>query len=155
MKFNRKITAFFSLIICLSMFALTVKADQPFMEAAKDNLSEAMKFLKKATADKGGHREQAITLTSQAIQSVKDGIKYDRTHPGDRPNNSSSSNFAGNNAAAPDQPNMVKARESLQKALDNLEKATADKGGFRVRAIKQVKDAIAQVNAGIEYDRTH
>jgi hypothetical protein len=54
-----------------------------------------------------------------------------------------------------DQPNMQAALAALQQARDSLQNATADKGGHRARAIKTVNQAIAEVKAGIEYDRTH
>ena len=49
------------------------------------------------------------------------------------------------------QPNLDAALESLQQARASLEKAVADKGGHRVKAIKAVDEAIAQVKAGIEF----
>jgi len=52
-----------------------------------------------------------------------------------------------------DQPNMEKARSYLQSALSNLNRASADKGGYREQAMRQVRDAIDAVNDGIEYDR--
>lgn len=62
-------------------------------------------------------------------------------------------------AAAPlaqaDQPNMEAALASLQQARASLEKATADKGGHRVKALKAVDEAIAQVKAGIAYAKKH
>jgi hypothetical protein len=54
-----------------------------------------------------------------------------------------------------DQPNMQAALTALQQARDSLQNATADKGGHRAKAIKTVNQAIAEVKAGIEYDRTH
>ena len=157
MKFNQKIAVLLAVIISISIFSMPISAaDQPFMEAAKKDLDNAMKYLKKADADKGGHREKAMDFTSQAINSVKNGIEYDKRTPNNRPRRNS--DFAENNLVVnseSDQPNMVKAREYLQNALGNLERATADKGGFRVQAMNAVRNAIAQVNAGIEYDRTH
>jgi hypothetical protein len=61
---------------------------------------------------------------------------------------SSASSFA-------DQPNMQAALAALQQARDSLQNATADKGGHRARAIKTVTQAIAEVKAGIEYDRIY
>jgi len=55
----------------------------------------------------------------------------------------------------PDQPNMVRAVSSLQKAQKSLERATHDKGGNRVRALELVRQAIKETQLGIEYDRTH
>ena len=57
--------------------------------------------------------------------------------------------------AVPDQPNMQAARSSLQTARAELQKATPDKGGHRVNAIGLVNSAIAEVNAGIAFDRRH
>jgi hypothetical protein len=53
------------------------------------------------------------------------------------------------------QPNMEAALASLQQARESLQNATIDKGGHRVRALKMVNQAIAEVKAGIEYDKTH
>ncbi len=54
-----------------------------------------------------------------------------------------------------DQANMENAAAKLQEAKASLEKATADKGGHRMKAIKLVNQAMAEVQAGIEFDRTH
>jgi hypothetical protein len=50
-----------------------------------------------------------------------------------------------------DQPNMEAALASLEEAKASLLKATTDKGGHRVKALKAVNDAIAEVKAGIEF----
>lgn len=55
--------------------------------------------------------------------------------------------------AVPDQPNMQAARSSLQTARAELQKATPDKGGHRVNAIGLINSALAEVNAGIAFDR--
>lgn len=56
-------------------------------------------------------------------------------------------------AAVPDQPHMQAAKSSLQTARAELQRATPDKGGHRVNAIGLVNSAIAEVNAGIAFDR--
>ncbi len=151
-----KIGAILAIFISISMLALPIKADQPFMRAAQTNLEDALKYLKRATADKGGHRENAISITSQAITSVKNGITYDQQNPNDRRRRNNAENeFSPMNFNNYDQPNMVKARESLQSALANLRKASADKGGYREQAMNLINNAIAEVNRGIEYDRNH
>ena len=48
--------------------------DQPHMEAALGYLRNAKSDLERATADKGGHRANAINLVNQAIDEVKKGI---------------------------------------------------------------------------------
>ncbi|CAN5413324.1 hypothetical protein BH10ACI2_BH10ACI2_00670 [soil metagenome] len=143
------------LVFTVSTFALPGRFDQPFMQAALNDLKDAQNSLKKATADKGGHRERAIDLTVRAIAAVNDGITYDRTHITPRKRNSTNESSDMISAPGIDQPNMVNAREHLQDALKNLNKASADKGGYRERAMGLIRDAINAVNAGIEYDRTH
>jgi hypothetical protein len=156
MKLTKKSATVLTIIISLSLMSLTVRADQPRMEAAKDDLNNALKYLRKATADKGGHRERAIDLVSQAISSVNRGIQYDRKTPNRfwRRN----SNFVENNLFIPansatDQPNMQKAKDYLRSALDNLNRATADKGGYRTEAIRLTREAINEVERGIAFDR--
>jgi len=57
--------------------------------------------------------------------------------------------------ASADQPHMMAALDHLRSAKVELEKADADKGGHRAKAMTLVNDAIAQVEKGIEYDRHH
>ena len=141
-------------VFSVSTFALPANVDQPFMEKAKNNLQDARGFLNAATADKGGHSNAAIAKINEAISSVNSGIAYDNKHRGKRPRrNSTDENINTDSGVMIDQPNMVRAREELQKAVDNLNNATADKGGWRNKALAQTRDAIAQVNAGIEFDR--
>jgi hypothetical protein len=49
-------------------------SDQPHMEAALSYLRNAKSDLERATADKGGHRANAINLVNEAIDEVKKGI---------------------------------------------------------------------------------
>jgi len=50
---------------------------------------------------------------------------------------------------------MQSALASLRAAKDQLEKATHDKGGHRVKAIALTNEAIAEVQKGIAYDDKH
>jgi hypothetical protein len=54
-----------------------------------------------------------------------------------------------------DQPHMRNAHKLLVDARAELDKATPDKGGHRVKAIQLVTDAIAEVHAGIQFDEHH
>jgi hypothetical protein len=56
--------------------------------------------------------------------------------------------FAGRASAVP-QPNMESALGHLEKAKAALERAEHNKGGFRVKALQSVNDAIAAVREGI------
>jgi len=63
--------------------------------------------------------------------------------------------FAAATVAGGDQPFMRAARADLMTAKSELQKAIPDKGGHRVKAIQLVNQAIAQVNAGMAFDRQH
>ena len=63
--------------------------------------------------------------------------------------------FAMAGLAAGDQPFMRAARADLNTAKSELQKAIPDKGGHRVKALQLVNQAIAQVNAGMAFDRQH
>ena len=57
--------------------------------------------------------------------------------------------------AAAAQPHMDVALDTLHTALRQLQDATPDKGGYRVKAIGLVKSAIGDVEAGIRWAKTH
>src|SRR6201988_5478283 len=59
------------------------------------------------------------------------------------------------NGFPPDQPNMEISRDYLQKARGELQVAEPNKGGHRTKAINIINNAIAEVNKGIAYARTH
>ncbi len=58
-------------------------------------------------------------------------------------------------AFAEPQPHMKAALESLKKAKEQLEKATADKGGHRAKALELVTAAIEQTEKGVNFDDKH
>ena len=55
--------------------SLAQAAPQPHMEAALKALQNASNQLQQAADDKGGHREKAIKLVSDAIVQVQQGIQ--------------------------------------------------------------------------------
>lgn len=57
--------------------------------------------------------------------------------------------------ASADQPHMQAALEHLRIARVELEKADRDKGGHREAAVRLTRDAIVEVERGINYDRRH
>ncbi len=61
--------------------------------------------------------------------------------------------FAGQVSA--DQPRMQAALDALNIAENQLSKATSDKGGHRVEALRLVRKAQTEVKKGIRYDRRH
>jgi hypothetical protein len=69
-----------TLVLAVGFIAGHLSAAQPKMQAALKHLRAARADLNQATADKGGHRERAITLVNEAIEQVERGITYDRRH---------------------------------------------------------------------------
>jgi hypothetical protein len=55
-------------------------ASQPMMESALGHLNAAERDLQAATADKGGHRNNALRLTREAQEQVRRGMRYDRRY---------------------------------------------------------------------------
>ncbi|PYX33458.1 MAG: hypothetical protein DMG77_00605 [Acidobacteria bacterium] len=53
------------------------------------------------------------------------------------------------------QPEMSAAIQHLREAQNNLEAASHDKGGHRVRALELINQAMAEVEAGMRYDDSH
>ena len=131
-------------LLCAAAAAYATAPDQPRMQAARADLHAARAQLRNATSDKGGHRKRALENVEAALSQVAAGIRFDRRHEEE-----------GAFAPAPDQPHMQAALDKLQSARSNLEAATDDKGGHRVKALEHVNKAIDQVKKGIEYDRTH
>lgn len=153
-RFKKTLSSAFAALFVISTIVIPARADQPAMQSAKQNLYDAKTFLSRATADKGGHRNNAIAKVNSAISAVNSGIAYDRNNINRRRNSTEDNEFTPSSFNF-DQPNMISARNELTRALNNLNSATADKGGYRNQAIALVKDAISEVNKGIEYDRTH
>ena len=56
-------------------------------------------------------------------------------------------------APPPDQPRMRAARVDLNQARAQLQRANNNKGGHRVKAIGYINSAIAEINAGMAFDR--
>jgi hypothetical protein len=131
-----------SVFVLLALFTSTYakRPDQPNMTAARTSLQQAKAELNAAEHNKDGHRAKALEYVNAAIGEINRGIEYDRTH------NNHALSFV---SLLPDQPHMKVALDRLIDAKASLEKATADKGGHRVKAIDFVSKAIDEVNLGI------
>lgn len=57
--------------------------------------------------------------------------------------------------ALADQPHMQSAIKHLEGAKEELQKAEADKGWHRERAIDSIQKAIDETKSGIDYAREH
>jgi hypothetical protein len=76
MPLRLKILAVSSVLAISACTGYTVGMDQPHMQNALADLRNANSELAVAAADKGGHREAAMNLVSQAIVQVEQGIAY-------------------------------------------------------------------------------
>ncbi len=63
--------------------------------------------------------------------------------------------FLTGQAYADRQSKMHDALDHLRSAQSLLEDASRDKGGHRVRALRMIRNAIDEVQAGIDYDNRH
>ncbi len=140
MIIKRTTLCFFTLLLGVAISSYARTPDQPNMQKALSNLQGAKAELKAALANKGGHRAKAIEFVNAAIAEVNAGIRFDRRH------NHATILFG---EAAADQPHMEAALTNLQNARNNLDDATADKGGHRAKAIALVDKAIDEVKKGI------
>jgi hypothetical protein len=138
-QMNHKHFVLSTLVMLFLVVSVSATPDQPNMQSAKLNLQNAKANLIAASPNKGGHRAKAINLVNEAIAEVNRGIAFDRRH-----------NHTTVNAAPVDQPHMQAALEFLRSAKSDLERATTDKGGHRVNAIRLVDQAIDEVKKGIE-----
>jgi hypothetical protein len=136
---NRK--RILGILVLLASLAAISYADQPRMQAARTNLQQARAQLQAALRNKGGHRAQAIEYINAAISEINEGIRFDRRH---------NHALRAMLATSLDQPHMQRALDLLRDAKSNLEAATTDKGGHRVKAIGYVNNAIDEVKKGID-----
>ena len=60
--------------------------------------------------------------------------------------------LAPGRALAEMQPQMQAARRNLFEARQHLQRASSDKGGHRVRAMRLIDQALSEVEAGIRFD---
>jgi hypothetical protein len=131
---------------------------QPKMRAAWQALSNAKSELEAASANKGGHREAALGLIQQAIEAIDQGMRYAASHPTEI--------GVAEPMAAPEpvseavpgserQPRMHNAMVQLREARRQLDEAKHDKGGYRVRALGFIRDAMVQVRDGINFANAH
>jgi len=83
--------------------------------------------------------------------STVDGGQFRGWGRGDWGNEQWNGGWEGHRVGVP-QPEMEAAIEHLREAQQNLEQASSDKGGHRVNALQLINQALAEVQAGIQYD---
>src|SRR5579871_353418 len=131
---------------------------QPKMQAAMQALQHAKAELGAASPNKGGHREQAIGLTQQAIDATNAGMRYAAEHPteiGEAEGPAMPEPVNENVPGAERQPHMARAMIDLREAHRQLAEAKHDKGGHRVQALRFIHDAMVQIRDGINFANSH
>jgi hypothetical protein len=132
-------------------WATTSNPDQPHMQAALSELQSARGELQAADADKGGHRVSALNLVASAISEVNAGINFDRRHDHATVFSGKAVLTLSSAATLSDQPHMKAALDHLSRAQSELQAATADKGGHRVKALRLVASAMSEVREGMAF----
>jgi hypothetical protein len=87
--------------------------------------------------------------------STVDGSQFRGWGRGDWGNGQWNGGWEGHHGRYEPQPEMAAALQHLLEAQQSLQAASADKGGHRVNAIQLIDQAMAEVQAGIQYDNTH
>jgi multidrug resistance efflux pump len=146
MKSTRGALVVLFLVLGLAAAGYANPPDQPYMRAARTDLQQARAQLQKALHNKGGHRLKAIEHINAAISQVTLGMRFDRRYHHEQRSQTETIRLG----TSPDQPHMEKALDHLKQAKSNLERATSDKGGHRVKAIGYVNQAIDEVKKGID-----
>ncbi|HKE36076.1 MAG TPA: hypothetical protein VKB39_01500 [Candidatus Baltobacteraceae bacterium] len=75
-RIGKVVAAIVFAVAFMGIGATIAMANQPHMVSARDHLNAALGQLNQAVPDKGGHRNNAISLVNQAIQQVNAGINY-------------------------------------------------------------------------------
>jgi hypothetical protein len=87
--------------------------------------------------------------------STVDGSQFRGWGRGDWGNEEWNGGWEGHRGRYEPQPEMTATLQHLREAQQSLQAASADKGGHRVMALQLIDQAIAEVQAGIQYDNTH
>ena len=75
-RIGKAVAAIVFAAVFMGIGAGIAMASQPHMVNARNFLNSALSQLNAAVPDKGGHRNNAISLVNQAIQQVNAGINY-------------------------------------------------------------------------------
>jgi hypothetical protein len=125
------------------------------MAAALAALNDAESQLEQAVPNKKGHRVKAMRMVDAAISDVQAGEQYAAAHPEEVMETDDAPVVANDEGipGAVSEPHMAEAFADLQTARAELRAAAPNKGGFRVRAIGEVNQAIQQIKKGIASSR--
>ena len=77
-----QVTAMAATSAAVTIPVTKARAEQGNMDRALASLQDALRSLREATPNKGGHRENAIQLIEQAIAQVNEGIRFANDHGG-------------------------------------------------------------------------
>jgi hypothetical protein len=133
---------------------LAAQADeQPHMRMAHLDLKLAKLSLESAKSNKAGHRVKAITIIEEALKEVHEGIVFDNTHNGAAEDKKEDQDAQDRLAKIPKDEHqhwMKAADQALNDARTELQAATEDKGGHRVKALELIKAAQDEIAQGMK-----
>ena len=87
--------------------------------------------------------------------STVDGAQFRGWGSGNWGNEPWNGGWEGHRGGYEPQPEMDAAIQHLRAAQQSLQAASSDKGGHRVNALQLIDQALAEVQAGIQYDNDH
>jgi hypothetical protein len=150
--FKGRLIAGAAAVALCTMFAQATPASADFSDAnmryASNYIERANDYLANDQHDYGGHRVAAMTDLSRARADIAAALAYDNSHPGAHPmiNQPSPVDEAafvrsqqGSNS------NLVYVRAYLERAVDLMQRAPSDFGGYRMKAIADTQAARGQI----------
>lgn len=129
-----------SLLLISSLPGLALAKTDPYLKSTRTQLMKARAHLFAGEKDKGGHREQAVALTSAAIDEVTAAMKSN--HHG---SNAHAIKNVATATGAEVGSHMRKALIHLKQAKENLGAAAPVPGGRKEKVMELIDKAIEQV----------
>jgi hypothetical protein len=142
-----------------AMAAAAPSASDQNLRYARAYVERANDMLSHDQEDYGGHRVTAMNDISQARADLTAALRYDR-NPDDavipksaRPEDADLANFERGQAASNE--NLEFTRKYLERAIDMLSHDAHDYGGYRVKAIADLRAAREQLRDAMQYRDAH
>jgi hypothetical protein len=128
----------------------------PRIEKAIHQLNDAINYMDKAPDDFGGFKAAAITDAKKAVASLKLALNYEPANENTKENkkvNKEDTNKVVKNKSSEEEkhPRIEAAVKDLQDAIDYMNAAPDDFGGYKAAAIADSKQAIASLNKALKY----
>ena len=149
------------------------KQEHPNIRKAIHALHGAIKYMQKAPHDFGGHREEAVKDSEEAIKQLQLALEFREGKGGGSGGTNNNGTAAGNTTGGAGgspatvtpggpgtpgyqeektaHPQIAHAIHALREAIAYMQKAPHDFGGHRADAVQASETAIAQLQLALEY----